>query len=48
VADVLIDEGGEFHHGFTYSGHPVSCAVALANLDIIENELDEVRSEIAD
>ncbi len=38
VADVLIDEGGEFHHGFTYSGHPVSCAVALANLDIIENE----------
>ncbi len=38
VADVLIEEGGEFHHGFTYSGHPVSCAVALANLDIIENE----------
>jgi putrescine aminotransferase len=38
VADTLIDEGGEFHHGFTYSGHPVSCAVALANLDIIENE----------
>jgi putrescine aminotransferase len=25
-------------HGFTYSGHPVSCAVALANLDIIERE----------
>jgi putrescine aminotransferase len=38
VADVLIEEGGEFHHGFTYSGHPVACAVALANLDIIENE----------
>ncbi len=38
VADTLIGEGGEFHHGFTYSGHPVSCAVALANLDIIENE----------
>lgn len=38
VADTLIEEGGEFHHGFTYSGHPVSCAVALANLDIIENE----------
>jgi putrescine---pyruvate transaminase len=36
VADTLINEGGEFHHGFTYSGHPVSCAVALANLDIIE------------
>ena len=38
VADVLIGEGGEFYHGFTYSGHPVACAVALANLDIIERE----------
>ncbi len=38
VADVLINETGEFYHGFTYSGHPVSCAVALANLDIIERE----------
>ncbi|MCC7411641.1 MAG: aspartate aminotransferase family protein [Gammaproteobacteria bacterium] len=38
VADVLVAEGGEFHHGFTYSGHPVSCAVAAANLDIIERE----------
>jgi adenosylmethionine-8-amino-7-oxononanoate aminotransferase len=25
-------------HGFTYSGHPVACAVALANLDILERE----------
>jgi putrescine aminotransferase len=25
-------------HAFTYSGHPVGCAVALANLDIIERE----------
>lgn len=38
VANTLIDKGGEFHHGFTYSGHPVCCAVALANLDIIEGE----------
>jgi putrescine aminotransferase len=38
VAETLIEEGGEFHHGFTYSGHPVCCAVAMANLDIIENE----------
>jgi putrescine aminotransferase len=38
VADVLINDVGEFYHGFTYSGHPVACAVALANLDIIENE----------
>ena len=25
-------------HAFTYSAHPVGCAVALANLDIIERE----------
>lgn len=29
---------GAFAHGFTYSGHPVGCAAALANLDIIEGE----------
>lgn len=38
VARVLIEKGGEFNHGYTYSGHPVSCAVALANLDIMERE----------
>ncbi|MEI6803760.1 MAG: aspartate aminotransferase family protein [Burkholderiales bacterium] len=38
VADVLIEKGGEFNHGYTYSGHPVACAVALANLDIMERE----------
>jgi putrescine aminotransferase len=38
VADVLINGTGEFYHGFTYSGHPVACAVALANIDIIERE----------
>jgi len=27
-----------FRHGYTYSGHPASCAVALANLDLIERE----------
>ncbi|HLO02670.1 MAG TPA: aspartate aminotransferase family protein [Symbiobacteriaceae bacterium] len=27
-----------FNHGFTYSGHPVGCAVALANIDLIERE----------
>ncbi len=35
VAEVLIDKGGEFFHGFTYSGHPVACAVAIANLEIL-------------
>ncbi len=38
VADVLIEQGGEFNHGYTYSGHPVACAVALANLDLMEKE----------
>jgi len=27
-----------FRHGYTYSGHPTSCAIALANLDLIERE----------
>lgn len=38
VAEVLINETGEYYHGFTYSAHPVSCAVALKNLEILENE----------
>ena len=38
VAKVLIEQGGEFNHGYTYSGHPVACAVALANLDLMEKE----------
>jgi putrescine aminotransferase len=42
VAKVLIERGGEFNHGYTYSGHPVACAVAVANLRLIQ-ELDLVR-----
>jgi putrescine aminotransferase len=38
VAQVLIEQGGEFNHGYTYSGHPVACAVALANLELMERE----------
>ena len=38
VAASLIEKGGEFFHGYTYSGHPVACAVALKNLEIIERE----------
>ena len=37
VAKVLIEKGGEFAHGYTYSGHPVACAVALANLKLIRD-----------
>jgi putrescine aminotransferase len=37
VADTVAGGQGLFH-GYTFNGHPVSCAIALANLDIIENE----------
>jgi putrescine aminotransferase len=49
VAEVLVGEGGEFFHGFTYSGHPVAAAVANANLEIMEREriVERVRTEIA-
>ena len=36
VAKVLIEQGGEFAHGYTYSGHPVACAVAVANIRLIQ------------
>ena len=38
VADVLIGKGGDFNHGFTYSGHPVACAAALENIRILQDE----------
>lgn len=34
----VIDHGGDFNHGYTYSGHPVACAVALENLRILQEE----------
>jgi putrescine aminotransferase len=36
IEDAPMDE--RFMHAATYSGHPVCCAVGLANIDIIENE----------
>lgn len=41
--------GGEFNHGYTYSGHPVAAAVALENLRILEEEevVDHVRDVAA-
>ena len=48
VARVLIDEGGEFTHGYTYSGHPVACAVAVANIRLIQRErlVENVRDDL--
>ncbi|WP_457942859.1 aspartate aminotransferase family protein [Vreelandella alkaliphila] len=48
VADTLIEDGGEFFHGFTYSGHPVCAAVALKNLELLESErvVEKVRDEL--
>jgi putrescine---pyruvate transaminase len=37
VADVLID-GGDFNHGFTYSGHPTCAAVAARNIELLRDE----------
>jgi len=38
VAEALVEKGGEFYHGFTYSAHPASCAVALENLKLLRDE----------
>jgi putrescine aminotransferase len=40
VAEPFWTEGTQhvFRHGYTYSGHATACAVALANLDVIERE----------
>ena len=48
VVDVL-NEGGDFNHGFTYSGHPVAAAVALENIRILRDEkiIEKVQAETA-
>ena len=38
IAGELMAHDDDFHHGYTFSGHPVACAVALKNLQIIEEE----------
>lgn len=38
VFEAASDEMGAIMHGFTYSGHPVGCALAMTNLDILESE----------
>ncbi|SDH63775.1 putrescine aminotransferase [Pseudomonas flavescens] len=45
----VLNEGGDFNHGFTYSGHPVAAAVALENIRILREEkiVERVREETA-
>ncbi|WP_240205488.1 aspartate aminotransferase family protein [Vibrio sp. CyArs1] len=49
VAQVLTDADTEFAHGFTYSGHPAACAVAIANIKEMQkhNIVNRVREDIA-
>jgi adenosylmethionine-8-amino-7-oxononanoate aminotransferase len=38
LIEPFLEPGASFSHGLTFAGHPVSCAVALANLDLFERE----------
>ncbi|HVW68564.1 MAG TPA: aminotransferase, partial [Steroidobacteraceae bacterium] len=44
----VINEGGTLSHGFTYSGHPVACAVAIANIRLMQQEglVERVRDDV--
>ncbi|MDP2244838.1 aspartate aminotransferase family protein [Pseudomonas sp.] len=45
----VLNQGGDFNHGFTYSGHPVAAAVALENIRILRDEkiIERVKAETA-
>lgn len=47
IVEVLREKGGDFVHGYTYSGHPVAAAVAHKNLEIIEREnlISKIKNE---
>ena len=38
IAEPFLHGKAIFNHGFTFGGHPVACAVALANIDVIERD----------
>jgi adenosylmethionine-8-amino-7-oxononanoate aminotransferase len=46
VAEPFMQGHNSFTHGFTFAGHPVCAAIALANLDVMENEgiIENVRN----
>ncbi len=38
IVEALMEHDDDFNHGYTFSGHPVACAVALKNIEIMERE----------
>jgi adenosylmethionine-8-amino-7-oxononanoate aminotransferase len=50
IADPFMDGLNSFTHGFTFGGHPICAAVAMANLDVIEQEgvIENVRANEAE
>jgi putrescine aminotransferase len=48
ISNALMAHDDDFHHGYTYSGHPVSAAVALENIRLMkkENIIDYVANDI--
>jgi len=38
IAEPFLHGKAIFNHGFTFGGHPIACATALANIDVIERE----------
>ncbi|WP_262695592.1 aminotransferase [Kordiimonas aquimaris] len=46
IANTIVSSDNEMAHGFTYSGHPVACSIALRNIQLIESmELVGARGE---
>ena len=47
IVEALMNHDDDFNHGYTFSGHPVACAVALKNIEIMEREhlVQKVREE---
>jgi hypothetical protein len=38
LAEPFLHGSATFNHGFTFGGHPIACATAMANIDVLENE----------
>src|SRR5271165_5729027 len=38
IAEPFLHGTASFNHGFTFGGHPIACAIALANIEVMERE----------